>query len=389
MNDIGDLDDVSGLLKSAFVARDEFIEMMIICAIAQEHLLIVGPPGTAKSEMVKRFALLCSHKPDNDTNDTVPYFEYLLTRFTEPNEIFGPVDIQKFQDEKEHCRNTSGMLPKAEIAFLDEIFKSNSAILNALLTLLNERIFYNAGKAETVPLLCAIAATNEIPEDSSLAALFDRYLVRMWADNVEESKFVELCDKGWDLEKQRIRAGYKADLVNVTTTDSIRNIHRALDEVDLKAIIHDFREAIRRIRAEGIHVSDRRVIKLLKLVAASALRAKRMKANTGDFWILKHIWNSPEQIPHLQTIIEPYLDGFETSLWSAERHIENIKAEMNTLASKQKSLKTDADYADFLKQAEQMRRELISHSNEKEKQALIDELTTHIEDAMTLLEQQG
>ncbi|ETR70527.1 MAG: MoxR-like ATPase [Candidatus Magnetoglobus multicellularis str. Araruama] len=389
MNDIGDLDDVSNLLKSAFVARDEFIEMMIICAIAQEHLLIVGPPGTAKSEMVKKFALLCSPREAYEDDSKVPYFEYLLTRFTEPNEIFGPVDIKKFQDEKEHRRKTDGMLPKAEIAFLDEIFKSNSAILNALLTILNERVYYNAGKPEQVPLLCSIAATNEVPEDSSLAALYDRYLVRMWADNVEDSKFSQLYKKGWELEKQRIRAGYKAEQVNVTSIDKIRNIYLALDEVDISKISRNYHEAIRRIRAEGINVSDRRVIKLLKLIAASALRAKRMEANTGDFWILKHIWNVPEQIPYLQTIIEPYLEGFEQNMWSAERDLETINAEINTLESKQKLLKTDADYADFLKQAENIRKELIAHSSETEKQNIIDKLNNIIQLAMDMLEQHG
>src|SRR5262249_29798295 len=146
---VADLEDVANLLKSAFVAKDELIEIMVTCAIAQEHLLIVGPPGTGKSELVKRFARLCSPTLEASRNGTVPYFEYLLTRFTEPNEIFGPVDIKTFQQDSRHQRLTEGMLPRAELAFLDEVFKANSAILNALLTVLNERVFYNSGRPET------------------------------------------------------------------------------------------------------------------------------------------------------------------------------------------------------------------------------------------------
>lgn len=387
LNYIDDLEDVTGILKSTFVAKDEIIEIMVICAIAQEHMLIVGPPGTAKSELVKRFAKLCSPRHSADGN--VPYFEYLLTRFTEPNEIFGAVDIKRFQEEGKHRRITDGMLPRAEIVFLDEVFKANSAILNALLNVLNERVYYNAGLPEPVPLLCTIGASNEVPDDPTLAALFDRFLLRLWTDNVEEARFGELFQHGWQLVRERIQMGFRIEHANVTTIDKIRKIHRALDEVNLDGVSQDYREAVRRIRAEGIELSDRRVINLLKLIAASALRRKSLKANTGDFWVLKHIWNNPDQIPHLQTIINPYLEEYEGVQWSAERDIETIEGDINVLATRQKHLKTDADYADFLQQAERLRRELLGHSVEPGTELLIDRLEALIEEAMTLLEKQG
>ena len=202
------VEDLTSLLKSSFVGKDELIELIATAAIAQEHVLIIGPPGTAKSELIKRFALLCSTN-GGMAGDSAggAYFEYLLTRFTEPNEIFGPVNIKAFQQGGGHRRITDGMLPKAEIAFLDEVFKANSAILNSLLTVLNERVFYNAGKAEMVPLICAIGASNEVPDDPSLSALYDRFLVRLWTDNVEEARFGELFTRGWQLERERIGSG--------------------------------------------------------------------------------------------------------------------------------------------------------------------------------------
>ena len=299
------------------------------------------------------------------------------------------MDIKTFQKGAGHRRVTDGMLPRAEVVFLDEVFKANSAILNALLNVLNERVFYNGGRRESVPLLYAIGATNEVPEDPTLAALFDRFLVRMWTDNVEEARFGELFQSGWKLVKERIREGYGIKLVNVTTTDKIRQIHRALDEVNLSNVARDYREVVRRIRAEGIDLSDRRVINLLKLVAASALRRKSKEANTGDFWVLKHIWNNPDQIPHLQTIVNPYLEDYDSVHWSAERDPVDIEGDIIVLAERQKELKTDADYADFLQQAERLRRELLNHSDEEGRKPLLDQLKELIEQAMTLLEQQG
>ena len=254
LNRIADMEDVTGLLRNTFVAKDEIIEMLVICAIAQEHMLIIGPPGTAKSEIIKRFSLLCSPQ-EGGANGNIPYFEYLLTRFTEPNEIFGPVDIRTFQEGGGHRRVTDGMLPRAEIAFLDEVFKANSAILNALLNLLNERIFYNGSQPEEVPLLCAIAAANEVPDDPTLAALFDRFLVRVWTDNVEEARFGDLVHKGWELVKSRIQSGYGVKEENVTDTKVLRKLYGALNEVDVSSVALEYREVVRRIRAEGIEAT--------------------------------------------------------------------------------------------------------------------------------------
>src|SRR6186997_3069121 len=124
--------DIARQLGAQFLDKQEIIRLMTVSAIAGEHMVIVGPPGTAKSAMIDMFAKLVDAR----------YFEYLLTRFTEPNELFGPVDIAAFR-EGVYTRKVEGMLPQAEIVFLDEIFKSNSAILNSLLTLINERRYAN------------------------------------------------------------------------------------------------------------------------------------------------------------------------------------------------------------------------------------------------------
>jgi MoxR-like ATPase len=151
------LAQIARTLESRFLGKDEVIRLLLIAVVAGEHAVLVGPPGTAKSALIRMFARLIHAN----------YFEYLLTRFTEPNEIFGPVDIAAFREGK-YQRRVEGMLPTAEMVFLDEVFKSNSAILNALLTLLNERRYTSGGVVLRCPLLSCFGASNEVPTDETL-----------------------------------------------------------------------------------------------------------------------------------------------------------------------------------------------------------------------------
>ena len=296
------------------------------------------------------------------------------------------MNAKSFQEGKGQHRTTDGHLPKAEIAFLDEVFKSNSAILNSLLNILNERVFYNGEKVEPVPLLCAIGATNEIPDDTTLAALYDRFLVRMWTDNVDDARFGQLIEFGWRLEKDRILEGYQIKAKASISTELLAEVHRALEQVNLDPVQNSYHEAIRRIRSEGIDVSDRRAIKLLKLIGSAALMRKSLETNTGDFWVLKHIWNNPEQIPHLQAIVEPYLEGFAVVDWGAERDLKTIEGDINVLQASQAKLRTDADYKDFLQQSERLRQELSRHSDKENAIKPAKRLEESIDKAMELLD---
>src|SRR5580692_2649517 len=169
-----------------FVNKQEIIDLMCIAAIAQEPLLLIGPPGTAKSDLVLKFK-------DALNIEQGDYFEYMLTRFTEPSEIIGASDIKELREGR-YIRRKEGKLPTAKLVFLDEIFKSNSAILNILLTIINERKFYQEGRPEPVPLRVLFAATNEVPDQGELAALKDRFVLKAESRSVQEEHFVELID---------------------------------------------------------------------------------------------------------------------------------------------------------------------------------------------------
>ncbi len=286
-------------LEHQFLGKQETVRLMVLSVLAGEHIALVGPPGTAKSALVRTFSRMI---------DSV-YFEYLLTRFTEPNELFGPVDIPAFR-QGVYRRRTEGMMPTAEIVFLDEIFKSNSAILNALLTLLNERKFNNGGQVVDVPLLSVFGASNEVPADESLQAIFDRFLLRVRSDHLDAYHFGELVQRGVALELERLGAR-KEPQVFLSTQD----LRAAQAEVARRMNISEellatYKSLVFQIRAEGVSLSDRRVVKLIKLMAASAFFDGRPAADVSDLFILRHVWNTLEQAEILDGIVAPVLDGW-------------------------------------------------------------------------------
>jgi len=292
--------DAARVLNTHFLDKQEIIRLLIVSAIAGEHMVLVGPPGTAKSALIRMFARLVD----------ATYFEYLLTRFTEPNEIFGPVDIKEFREGK-YTRRTERMLPESQVVFLDEIFKSNSAILNSLLTVMNERRFSNGAEVRRVPLISLYAASNEVPNDDNLAAMFDRFLLRVVSDNLDSYHFHNLVATGLKNEIVKI-TGREDEQKPVLLATDLLALHRSFDRfLDFSDdFLAKYKGLIFQIRSEGITVSDRRVVKLLKLFAASAIFDGRAQAHDGDFFILKHIWNNLDQAELLEEIVNPIVDGY-------------------------------------------------------------------------------
>lgn len=254
----------AGLVDRATAAR-----LALLAALAGEHLLLIGPPGTAKSEIARRL-----HHVFRDA----AYFERLLTRFSVPEELFGPLSIAALEQDR-YERQTAGFLPQASIAFIDEVFKANSAILNALLTLLNEREFDNGARRLVCPLISVIGASNEVPMDEALAAFHDRFLLRLSVEPVSDAGFRELLQ----LKNGGQRMLTEGDKIG---RDTLCDFITAIDGVALPEAIVDLLTRLRvHLGAQQIRVSDRRWHKIVRLLKASALSNGRHSVTLWDVWL--------------------------------------------------------------------------------------------------------
>ena len=273
-------------MKRDFVGKDEVIDLLGVCLIGGENLFILGPPGTAKSALVNRLAARMEGRT----------FDYLLTRFTEPNELFGPFDIRKLRDG-ELLTNTEGMLPEASLVFLDELLNANSAILNSLLVALNERVFRRGKETRPLAALMFVGASNHLPEDDALHALFDRFLLRVHCDNVPAERLPEVLTAGWKLASGRTAK-------SALHFDDLRSAQSALATIKLEEVRQASAELVHRVRRAGIPVSDRRAVKLQRVIAASALLSGRTEARLSDLWVVRHIWDSEEQQEVLASLVD-------------------------------------------------------------------------------------
>jgi MoxR-like ATPase len=292
MNTIKKLNTVLQYVKDAFIGKDEIIDLLGLCLIAKENAFLLGPPGTAKSAIVR----LLSSCIEGGKN-----FEYLLTRFTEPNEIFGPFDIRRLK-EGDLITNTEGMMPEASMIFLDEIFNANSAILNSLLMALNERIFRRGKETKQLPALMFVGASNVLPEDEALNALLDRFLIRVQCDYVDTDLLEEVLLAGWKLENARPQ-----EKPFIEPKDIIE-LQKESRKIDLSPIRKQYVDLVHNLRNTGIKVSDRRAVKIQNLLAASALMCGRSAAILSDLWVLKYIWDTEEQIEILAGIIDTIIE---------------------------------------------------------------------------------
>jgi MoxR-like ATPase len=294
-DDIAALQGAISRAARGLTDRESLVETLVLAAVAGEHVLVVGPPGTAKSEAVRRVAAELGGRS----------FEYLLGRFTEPNEVFGPIDLAKLRTGVVEVE-TAGMLPEAEIAFLDEVFLGSTAILNTLLGILNERVFRRGSTVRTCPLRLCVGATNALPDDSALAAFADRFLVRVFIESVPDANLEDLLDAGW-LDRRPL----KPEPVGLGAIDRLR---AASLECDLSEVRPLLGTAVRRIRAAGVSLSDRRVVRSQALVAAAAVLDGRAAASAADLWVLPMVAPTADAQEVVRGVLADLLDGAHSAV---------------------------------------------------------------------------
>ena len=281
---LGKLRAIESQLCTLLVEREEVVRTALLALLCKENLVVVGPPGTAKSQLITQLA----RRVGDAAGNGLRCFVYLLTKFTTPEELFGPVSISGLKAD-DYRRITTGKLPEAELAFLDEIFKASSAILNNLLRLMNEGEFENGRQTMQVPLISLFGASNELPQDAELEALFDRFLLRLTVDYVSEGGFTRL---------QHLLANHQAGVPSQTISQSeLIALQQSAAKVWLPSSVMDAIAHLRRdLAAKGIRLSDRRWGKTHGVLRAHALLEGRAAIEEDDLIVLKHVlWSAPDQ----------------------------------------------------------------------------------------------
>ncbi len=240
-------------LVDMFVGREEEVTAVLAGLFSGEPTILVGPPGTAKTALIEAVSRAVGGK----------YFYYLLTRFTEPDELLGPLDIKALR-EGQYRRITAGRLPEAEIVFLDEVFKASSAVRNILLDIILNKRYLNGNGYVKLPMLTLYTASNEVSTDEEDAAFYDRLLIRRFVRYVSSDMWRRLIEAGISLE---VGDGVKQVLTPEDVRAVQRVVHRRMSAIN-DAVISKYLNALMMLREKGVEVSDRRKVKILKVAAA-------------------------------------------------------------------------------------------------------------------------
>ncbi|HDM8044703.1 TPA: DUF3763 domain-containing protein [Vibrio campbellii] len=308
-------------LTEGVYEREHTIKLCLLAALAGESVFLLGPPGIAKSLIAKRLI---------QAFDNSSYFEYLMTRFSTPEEVFGPLSIQELKDNGRYVRLTQGYLPTAQVVFLDEIWKAGPAILNTLLTVVNEKTFKNGSDIERVPMRLLVSASNELPdEDSGLDALYDRMLVRVFVNRIQDKQnFKSMLTVGTSQEAQ-VPEGlaitdeeyhlWQQQLDKLTLTDNAFEKLFQLKTMLETKVESEFGDA----SLTDMYVSDRRWKKAVKLLKASAFFNGRDEINPLDLLLLQDcLWNSPESRDAVRGVIQEFALKHAFDQQEAEQEIE-------------------------------------------------------------------
>jgi len=303
-------------LSRPFLQREEQARLITIALMTKEHLVMIGEPGTAKSALVRRAAELLNAK----------FFLYLLTKYTEPAELFGPIDVVALKNGV-YKRITENRLLDAQVVFLDEIFNANSSILNTLLSIINERVVYDQTQIQ-VPLWSLFAATNRVPDETELEALYDRLLIREFVRPLDETLWTSMLKKGLELEYATPKAERKFSL------DEFRQIYEILPKVNVDGVIPKIPKILIAAHEKEIGISDRRKGKLLKIIAANALIEGRSYATEDDLMILKNIFaKDMDDYEKINTILTELIQTTEKYMREFEEIQRNLKVIDEQLSS--------------------------------------------------------
>ena len=352
------LEEIRQALNAKFFEREKEVDGILVALLSRQHMLMIGPAGTAKSALSVELAKIVQG---------TEYFQWLLTRFSTPEEVFGPLSLKDLE-KGVYKRNTISKMPEANLVFLDEIFKANSAILNSLLTLINERIFYNNGTPVKVPLISVIGASNEYPEEGEgLEALFDRFLLRFELDYIaNELNFVSM-----------MKGTGQNQVMPSMTMEELLQLQFLTDIVPIPDEVYETLSEIRNeLRDEGIRPSDRRFKQSLSILQAKALLNHRQVVEVSDIAILENVlWETVDQKDAVSIIIRNHSQDVVTQVLHSIKNeatevFYSIMQDHSTEAGMEATQKMKAIVADLKKLNSDY------HSRKADIDALLDKVTS-------------
>lgn len=291
------LTEIRNELKSQYLERDEVIDGTLVALLTGNHMLLIGPPGTAKSQLISE---ICNKITG------AQYFQWLLTKFTAPEELFGAVSLKGLEND-EYRRVTNGKLPEAHIVFLDEVFKASSSILNTLLTVMNERIYYNGTEITEIPLISMFGASNELPsEEDELEALYDRFLLRYVVDYIKEDfRFLKLLQGDTTDDSNAIITQEELDACKSKASETVvpSNILKLIGRIRSE------------LKSKGLSPSDRRYKQSISVLKAKAFLDGRTEVLEDDLRFLENVyWREPSEKTEIQSVIHQALHGYKDRL---------------------------------------------------------------------------
>lgn len=321
-------------LNEFFVEREEVIKDAMRALIIGQHVFLYGPPGTAKSLLVYE---LCSRIQN------AKYFQWLLNKTSDPAEIIGPYSIKAMEQGK-FSRKTDGKLPEAHIAFIDEIWKSNEPTLNILLPLLNEKIFYNDGKPVEVPLITMFCASNELPEEDELNALYDRIIFRDILDYVKDMENRVKMHKNY-INKRASKSLNKDEEKSTISLEEIYALQKRAEVIEISEdIYYNFEKLITALSMRGIVISDRRQNECLKVLQGNAVYEGRSKVILEDFESLKYVlWNKVKDVEQIEEEILRIINPFDDKINDYVRKFREIKDHIESIYNRDEKCKASIE----------------------------------------------
>lgn len=354
------LHSIESELNSLYFERKDVIRNMIISTIAKQNMFLIGLPGTAKSELINEFS---------SRIEDCKYFSWLFNKTSDPSEIFGTFSIKQMENDR-FVRITKGKMPEAHIVFCDEIYKANEPMLNSLLTLMNERIFYNDGLPVKTPTISIFGASNEEPDSESLSALHDRFAIKMNVEYIKDS----------NLKLQMLKT-YSNDDIEKTaiTLEDLYILQEQVNHIEISdEILYQLILITNKLASMDIIVSDRKLKQSIKILKANALLKNKTSVSESEFDVLSYVYSDGvNNIDEVKKVIESYHKNFNNEFKTLKSEYEHLRNSFQFNVSSEKALNLKLDLSRLINKANDLLKFAESKPQQNKINTFVKEVDTY------------